>query len=132
LLLKKSKKREKRENNTRLLKAKLDKVFSIWIRIRDNGVCFSCGDKKHWQEQQNGHYVSRSKMSTRYDEQNCHCQCLPCNVFKKGNYPAYSEALINKYGVAIISILNKKGQEIKQWTANELKFLITYYTIVTS
>lgn len=126
--VKKKKKKEKRENNTRLLKKKLDKVFSDYIRQRDKGICFTCGNKKDWQKQQNGHYISRGNYNTRYDEENCHCQCVACNIFKKGNYPAYSEALMNKYGVEIIGKLNKRAREVKQWTAQELKEMIQKYT----
>lgn len=63
------------------LKEKLDKVFSYYIRLRDadeNGYCkcCTCGKKFHWKKIQNGHWISRGKLSTRFHEQNCNSQCL--------------------------------------------------------
>ena len=132
IILRKEKKKIKRENNTRLLKKELDRVFSIYIRQRDKGVCFTCGDKKDWQKQQNGHYIKRSNMSLRYSEVNCHCQCVRCNIFLKGCYPEYSEQLMYKYGVDIISKLNKEGRDIKQWTAPMLKEMIERYKTLST
>ncbi len=61
-------------------KKKLDHSFSQWIRIKDsvNGVatCVTCGAKSDWKHMQNGHYIARNHMATRYDEQNCNVQCL--------------------------------------------------------
>lgn len=82
-----------------VLKKKADKVFSEFIRQRDKGVCFTCGCVKDWKQQQNGHYVSRGCLPLRYREDNCHCQCVACNVFKNGNYTVYSLKMIEKYGV---------------------------------
>lgn len=53
-----------------------DKWFSIFIRKRDNGVCYTCGNKRDWKEQNCGHYVLRQYYDTRWNEQNCHCQCV--------------------------------------------------------
>ena len=60
-------------------KKKLDEVFSKYIRLKyamPNGMCqcISCGSFKHWKEIQNGHYMSRRYMSTRFDEDNCRPQ----------------------------------------------------------
>lgn len=123
----KKKARERKKNSVSALKKELDIVFSRYIRQRDKGICISCGSKKPWKEQQNGHYIKRSAMNTRYDEQNCHCQCVGCNIFKKGNYPDYTLAIQQKYGYDIVEDLVARGREIKQWTATELKELIAHY-----
>lgn len=109
------------------LKKKLDKVFSDYIRQRDGGRCYTCGSTQEWKYQQNGHFISRGKMSTRYDEQNCHCQCVSCNVFKNGNYPEYAAKLQDQYGDGIIKELNARGRAIKQFTVKELTELIEKY-----
>ena len=67
------------------LKKKLDKVFSEFIRRRNADHlgfinCFTCGVKKHWKEQQAGHFQSRSHHSTRWDEVNVQVQCIKCNI----------------------------------------------------
>lgn len=52
--------------------------------------------------EQCGHYVSRSYLYLRYDEKNCHGQCVSCNVFKSGNMTSYALRLINDYGVQLL------------------------------
>jgi len=58
------------------LVAKLDKVFSEYIRKRDGNRCVTCGSLER---PTCGHVFSRSSYSTRWDEQNAWCQCWGCN-----------------------------------------------------
>jgi len=109
------------------LKAQLDKVFSIWIRERDNHTCVTCGKKMKSNESQCGHYISRGKNNTRFSEINCNCQCSGCNIFKGGNMPAYTIFLERKYGYGIIQKLKKEGDTIKQFKEKELIELIKKY-----
>jgi len=109
------------------LKKTADKIFSKYIRARDAGICFTCGIKKEPKQQQNGHYVSRSHNNTRFDEENCHCQCMQCNIFKSGNMDEYALKLQRKYGKGILEKLNKKKQIHKSWTEQELMDLIKTY-----
>lgn len=111
----------------RKLKKKFDDVFSKYIRARDAGICFTCGIKKEPKYQQNGHYISRAYNTTRYDEENCHCQCVACNIFKKGNMDEYALRLIRRYGKGILEKLNKKKLQEKHWTEQELIDLIETY-----
>lgn len=128
--LRRTKTRRKRHESVSSLKKLLDACFSRYIRLRDGGVCFTCGIKKPISQMQNGHYVSRSHNNTRYDEQNCHCQCVGCNVFKHGNMDVYSLRLIEKYGLDILSDLSRRKNVIKQFTIPELKHLIEVYSNV--
>ncbi len=66
-------------------------------------------------------------MWLRYDLRNCHPQCMPCNVFKHGNYPKYTEFIINKYGLPFLQNLIKEGELTRKWTVNDLKERIEYY-----
>ncbi len=86
---KESVKKKPRKSGTRTLINKLDKIFSLYIRLRDSKPfgykafkCISCGQIKPFAKADCGHYYSRSKMSTRYDEDNCHSECNFCNRFK--------------------------------------------------
>lgn len=115
----------------RQLKKKLDRAFSIFIRKRDNGICFTCGVKKPWKEMQNGHYISRNHNSLRYDERNCHCQCMACNVFKHGEMDVYALRLQEKYGEDILKELSIKKQEVKQFTPSEICTLLDKYEQVS-
>ena len=109
------------------LKKVADAVFSVWIRTRDNGTCFTCGITKPIKEMQNGHYVSRGHNSLRFDERNCHCQCVGCNVFKHGNMDEYTLALTRMYGIGILDELSNEKRKIKQFTREELQGIIDKY-----
>lgn len=124
--LKQRRKRVGRES-VQFLKKRLDNVFSQFIRLRDKGVCFTCGIVKSWREQQNGHYISRGFNSLRFDERNCNCQCVSCNVFRHGNMDVYALKLTEKYGADILKELSNEKRKIKQFTAEELKKLINQY-----
>ena len=67
----------------------LDRVFSQYIRRRNANLdgfvdCFTCGRSYHWKKIQNGHFMSRGRYSTRWDEENCRPQCYGCNVMQQG------------------------------------------------
>lgn len=53
----------------------------------------TCGAVVFWKEIQCGHFIDRRHMATRFDPDNCHPQCVSCNVFKSGNIPMYERYL---------------------------------------
>ena len=111
-LKKKIKKKKKKLPTITALKKKADQVFSWYIRRRDVNSkgytkCVTCGKSDHWRNLQAGHYVSRTCLKLRYDERNVFCQCMPCNIFKKGNYDEYALYLINRFGVERLEGLKK-------------------------
>jgi len=110
------------------LKKELDRIFSLYVRYRDRGQCITCSVKRPPKEMQNGHYIARSNMATRFDEWNCNAQCFQCNVFKSGNYPKYALALKDKYGDRILEELDKKSQEIRKFTRADYEEMIVQYT----
>lgn len=128
----KLRKKIKKENNIPRLKKELDRVFSLYIRQRDADkdgfvVCPCCGTRIEWKSSQNMHYVGRANMNTRYDEDNCWAGCMSCNVFKNGNYPAYTNFLLNRFGEKWLKDLIRKGTKSRKFTSQELKDLIQYY-----
>jgi len=79
----------KKELDLKGLKAKLDRVFSKYIRMRDSdedGIvkCITCGKWVAYIDADAGHFISRKNLSTRYMEQNCHAQCRHDNRFLHG------------------------------------------------
>lgn len=109
------------------LKSEADRVFSFWIRVRDNFTCFTCGKRGETSSIQNGHYISRAINVLRYDERNCNAQCVSCNVFKHGNIPEYAIRLQIKYGDSILKELHEKKQEFHQFSRQELEGIIEKY-----
>lgn len=109
------------------MKTKLDKIFSLYIRTRDRGICISCGRKLDISECHCGHFFSRSILSLRFNEINCNCQCPTCNTFKCGNIKEYEKALKRKYGDDIIDKLRTIKNKHLQLKDSDYKELIEVY-----
>lgn len=112
--------------------AKLDRVFSKYIRVRDcypNGkfVCISCGKVKGIEESDCGHFISRGNMATRYDERNCNAECRFCNRFDNSHLVGYQRRLINKIGMEEFNKMVQLSHTIKKWDKSELEFMIKLY-----
>lgn len=61
-----------------------DKLFSLYIRKRDENLpCCTCW--QHKTDYQCGHFVTRSEFSVRWDEKNANKQCSYCNAKHGGN-----------------------------------------------
>ena len=80
-------------------KTKIDKPFHEYIRRRDadndSGYCqcISCDKPIHFTESDAGHFISRGKLATRWDERNVNAQCRKCNRFEYGRQYEYSITL---------------------------------------
>ena len=117
-------------------KAKLDKVFSLYIRLKysdANGYCrcISCGKIHFYKDIQNGHYMSRRYMSTRFDENNCRPQCVACNIFNQGNIQMYRIGLVKQIGERAVNLVEVKARtSVVRYSDFEYKALIKYYTVL--
>ena len=80
-------------------KTKIDKPFHEYIRRRDadndSGYCqcISCDKPIHFTDSDAGHFISRGKLATRWDERNVNAQCRKCNRFEYGRQYEYSITL---------------------------------------
>lgn len=117
----------KKVSLSKLMK-KADAIFSQFIRLRDNGKCYTCGLQKSYKEMQNGHFVPRQYKSLRYDEINCHCQCYACNMLYNGQPSAYAKRLEEDYGIGTVARLESKRKDICLWREPEYNALIDKYT----
>ena len=111
------------------LKAKADKIFSQYVRVRDSdtsgyGNCITCNKYDHWKNMQNGHFVSRSCNLLRYDDENCNMQCSGCNVFKSGDLYQYAKQLDLKYGDGTAEKLHAQRKQTHKLTIDELNEVI--------
>ncbi len=91
--------------STAQLKVKAQNVFNAWIRKRDEGEgCICCGSHNQIQA---GHYYSAGHHNNlRFEEDNCHSECLRCNYFLSGNLTKYREGLIKKIGIERVERLD--------------------------
>ena len=117
------------------LKKELWRIFSVYVRMRDKGVCFTCGkkipdyfdrygnEKPGWKSAHAGHYITAKTcgLALYFHERNVHCQGYHCNVNLSGNWLEYRKKMIEVYGV-------EETERIEQlkWTGN-VKYSKTDY-----
>lgn len=89
-------------------KKELDAIFSRYIRLRDGGKCYTCPKVGEIKAMQNGHFIPRQYLATRYDEVNNHCQCYACNMLYNGQPGAYATRLERDYGKGTVEMLEEK------------------------
>lgn len=70
--------------STKVIKRdKVDRLFSVYIRTRDEWKCKNCGrefEEKDRRRLQCAHvWYSRRYYVTRFDERNCHALCFGCH-----------------------------------------------------
>jgi hypothetical protein len=123
----------KKLSRSKLIK-KLDKVFSLYIRLRyaknEIAQCFTCGKKDHYKRLQCGHFQSRKHYSTRWDEINCQVQCAGCNVFRYGEQFVFGKNLDMEFGEGCSESLYYKAKKTVKYSTNDINELITKYTLL--
>ena len=116
--------------------SKLDKILDSWyskyIRLRDSrdgihATCVTCGKVDELKYMDNGHYISRTKRATKYDERNTHVQCKRCNGYLKGNIANYAVYLEERYDFGILQELKIKSNGIFKPTVQWYMDKIEYY-----
>jgi hypothetical protein len=108
-------------------KKKLDKIFSLYIRYRDAGVCYTCDKDCGPKSAQCGHFVPRQYLAVRWDETNCHAQCYACNMLYNGQPSAYAIRLTEEFGPNKVKELESKRREITKLTPQWYEEKIAYY-----
>lgn len=90
-------------------------AFNDFIRYRDRHLpCISC-NRYHEGQYHAGHFrTTGANPELRFDEDNCHKQCAPCNNHLSGNLIAYRPALIAKIGQARFDAL-MGPHELPKW-----------------
>jgi hypothetical protein len=94
--------------------------FNKYIRLRDKGKpCISC-QRHHTGQIHAGHYRSvGAAAELRYNENNVHAQCAPCNNHLSGNAIDYRINLINKIGIKAVEEL-EGPQEPKRYRRDDI------------
>jgi len=110
------------------LKKKLDKYFSLYIRLKNadsNGYnyCYTCNKRDYYKYLQCGHFISRKYLATRFDEDNCRPQCPACNVFRYGEQYRFGQ----KLGTKLAEQLQVKSRSTLKIMAVEYQEKISYY-----
>ena len=103
------------------LKKDLDKVFSLYIRLRyasKDGIvkCFTCDKTAHYKKMHAGHFMSRKHHATRWNEDNVQVQCVKCNLFGQGEQYAFGKLLD-------IRIAEGKAEELQELSRTTVKYM---------
>ena len=110
----------------------LDNIYSQYIRLKyadNNGMveCYTCGSKMHWKEAQHGHFFTRARYSTRWDDDNSRVQDYRCNVALGGNYIIYTRKMLAELGEKRFNALELKSNTLIKVPTSELIEKIAYY-----
>lgn len=116
------------------LKKHADRYFSKYIRYRDGRyshelqgwetMCITCGKWAPIESMQNGHFVTRSNTTLRYNEENCNAQCYSCNVMRHGDLYTYAKELDAKYGKGTAERLHSQRHAVHKLSVPELQQII--------
>jgi hypothetical protein len=118
----------KQSKTRKLAKAKAWKKFSEFIRRRDSdengmGRCITCNKPVTWKYADAGHFISREKEATLFDEKNVHLQCKQCNGPKSGRQYEHGLAIDEMYGAGTAEKLLLKSKmfcQRKKWHYEEI------------
>ena len=112
----------------------LDKAFSLYVRqsAADSfGMveCYTCGKRKPWKEVDAGHFQSRAKYSTRWDEQNVKAQCKHCNMTNGGQQFQFGIVLDQEYGEGTATEILIKSNQMSHYSLPDLREMVESYRL---
>lgn len=118
--LHKERKDNLKANDKSLRTKEAQKAFNAYIRKRDEiEPCISC-QRHHTGQYHAGHFkTTAARPDLRFNEDNCHKQCAPCNNHLSGNIGEYIVHLILKIGQQRFDALTPVKQV--KYTCEELK-----------
>lgn len=111
---------------------KLDKVFSQYIRLRDSkdgevGACVTCSKVEKIKEMDCGHFQSRDRANTRWDDKNANLQCTYCNKYRSGEQYLHGVIIDVRHGKGTAERLHISAKIAKKWHPHELALLLKFY-----
>lgn len=115
-------------------KAKAWKWFSEFIRLRDSDAygraqCITCQRSGHWRTMDAGHFITRAKESTLFDERNVSCQCKGCNRFQGGKFFEHEQAIDRKFGPGTAQAIKDKAGLTCKRTTEDYLFIANSYRL---
>jgi len=119
------------DNDKPFQRAKAQKSFNEFIRLRDAGAgCISCEKPSDWGGQWHaGHYKTvGARPDLRFNEDNAHKQCSQCNNFLSGNLAQYRMALLAKIGSQRILMLETDTESPHKYTARDYAAIHAEYS----
>lgn len=120
-----------KKRSMRWLLSKTQEHFNRYIRERDSkdGLfkCISCSGWKDVSKMNAGHYLSVGHNGfQRFNEDNCHGQCVKCNMYLGGNLLEYRKGLIEKIGSDRVEYLDIPSKHFKWDRISVIEKMIHY------
>jgi hypothetical protein len=121
----KSGSKKKKQPSISTLKKKLWAVFSLYIRQRDKGICFTCGRHAEGSGYHAGHFVPKSVggLALYFHEDNVRGQCYNCNINLGGCQYEYGKRL----GIELSEDLYSLKGKTTKWTVQDYLDKIEHY-----
>ena len=122
----------KKSKNYRTALKTADTWFSRYIRVRDANQqgrckCITCNKVDTYKAMDAGHFISRRYLSTRFDDQNVHAQCVRCNQYGSGEQYIHALEIDLLYGVGTKDAIYAKSKELIKYTKQDLMDLARIY-----
>jgi hypothetical protein len=122
----------KKRPTLKSLKNKAWKLMSEWVRRKDadeGGTtrCVTCRVPIYWKEAQAGHFVGGRTNAVLFHPDLVHVQCVACNVFRSGNYAAYTLFMLDLYGREKVEEFLALKNKVVKYTRSDLEDLIQGY-----
>ena len=115
--------------NLKRMKRRLDDVLRVYIKLRDNNLCQTCGIHKDSTPEGSldwSHYISRNYLIVRWCQKNSVAQCRKCHrEYAKGFNTPMMEAINKKWGEGTTMELETMAREhpaIKHTLLNFVEF----------
>ena len=110
----------------------LDQWFSKYVRLSNSNEglvnCYTCGIQRKWNDRIDaGHFQTRSKYYTRWDEMNVKPQCKGCNMTNGGQQYLFGQMLDQEYGEGTAESILIKSNQIRKFSNAELLEMIDHY-----
>jgi hypothetical protein len=113
-----------RKDSRRALKDDLDRIFSLFIRLRD-GSCVLCGST---QNLECSHFHGRGNPALRFHPLNAHACCQSCNQAHNDNREPYTKFYLRLYGQNALNALEEINRDYHKADDSELLEQIKIFT----
>ena len=136
-------KKKKRSNHWSAQEKRMDKKFSVLIRLKYNLTCIRCGTQYLIENDKipNSihcmHRYTRTKRSTRWSYENCFCGCYGCHSYLDRNDSEWNNFLIQSglHTEQSLLLLKHKSEQvfkgdrtfIEMWIEQELQKILPNY-----
>jgi len=123
-------KRDLNNNDRQYQLKQAQSAFNRYIRLRDEGLpCISC-QRMHSGQIHAGHYRSvGAHPELRFNADNCHAQCMPCNTHLSGNIVNYRINLIDRIGIERVEAV-EKWERTEKLTIDGIKGIKSKFKIL--